>query len=214
MVKKKDRGWKFCVDYRTLNKLTIPDKLPIPIIDELLDELLKSRYHQITMREGDKPRTAFRTHKGHHEYLVMLFGLTNARSTFQALLNQVLRPYLRKFVLVFFDDILIYSRDMESHAKHLQMVLQLLKGHRLFANKKCSFGQEKLEYLGHIFSKQRVSADPSKIKDILEWLMPKDVKGLRGFLGLTGYYRKFVRNYGKDTMASYSTTQEGQFCLG
>ncbi|XP_058761532.1 uncharacterized protein LOC131634920 [Vicia villosa] len=164
LVKKKDGGWRFCADYRALNKVTIPNKFPIPVIEELLDELggamifskldLKARYHQIRMKEEDVSKTAFRTHEGHYEYLVMPFGLTNAPSTFQALMNEVLRPYLRKFCL-------------------------------------------EIEYLGHLISGDGVSADPKKIEDMLKWPSTKDLKGLRGFLGLTGYYRKFVKNYGK-----------------
>jgi hypothetical protein len=208
MVTNKDGLWHMCLDYKQLNKMTIKDKFIIILIDELLDELhgsifftkldLHSGYHQIRMMKEDIPKTAFRTHEGHYEFLTMSIGLSNAPSTFQSLMNSILKPFLRKFVLVFFYDILIYNKSWEEHVQRVDIVLQLLEQQKLYTKlSKFSFGVQEVEYLGHSVSHEGVKVDPDKIKAMREWPIPKTLKKLRGFLGLTGYYRKFVKNYGQ-----------------
>jgi hypothetical protein len=177
LVKKQDGSWRFCVDYRELNALTVKNVFSIPIIDELLDELhgarffskldLRLGYHQVRMRMEDIDKTAFHTHDGLYEFLVMSFGLYNAPATFQALMNDVLRPFLCRFVLVFFNDILIYSKSWVDHLLHLHAILTKLRQHKLFSKRSnCTFGITPVSYLGHIISEAGVAMDPTKVQAI------------------------------------------------
>ncbi|KAL5570640.1 hypothetical protein UlMin_027215 [Ulmus minor] len=207
-VKKKDGTLRMCIDYRELNKVTIKNKYPLPRIDDLFDQLqgaaifskidLRSGYHELKIRESDVPKTAFRTRYGHYEFLVMPFGLTNAPAAFMDLMNRVFKEFLDKFVVIFIDDILIYSKTREDHEAHLELVLQRLKEHRLYAKfKKCEFWIEQVTFLGHVISKDGVSVDPSKVEAVSNWPRPTTVTEIRSFLGMAGYYRSFVEGFSR-----------------
>jgi hypothetical protein len=196
-----------CVDYRALNALTVKNKHPWPIVEELLDESagaqwftkldLRSGYHQIQMAAGDEYKTAFRTYQSLYEFLVMPFGLTNAPATFQHVMNTIFRDFLCKFVLVFMDDILVYSPTLADHIQHLTLVLQVLAKHQFFIKEsKCLFTHQSLEYLGHVITSEGIATDPSKVAVVNQWPVLTNAKELRGFLGLAGYYRRFIKNYG------------------
>jgi ribonuclease HI len=197
-----------CVDYRALNEVTIKNKYPIPRIDDLFDQLkgakyfskidLRSGYHQLKIKESDIPKTAFVTRYGQYEFTVMSFGLTNAPAYFMNLMNKVFMDELDKFVVVFIDDILIYSKSAAEHEQHLRVVLEKLRTHRLYAKfSKCEFWLEKVAFLGHILTAEGVSVDPEKVEAVSNWRQPTNVGEIRSFLGLAGYYRRFIEGFSK-----------------
>ena len=177
-MKKKDDSLWLCIDYRRLNRVTIRNKYHLPRIDDLLYQLqgakvfskidLRSWYHQLKIKEVDVPKTAFRTRYGHYEFFVMPFGLTNAPAAFMDLMNRVFRPYLDKFVIVFIDDILVYSGSKEDHEKHLRIVLQILRDKQLYAKfNKCEFWLDRVVFLGHVISAEGVLMDPKKVEAVV-----------------------------------------------
>ncbi|KAD3640201.1 hypothetical protein E3N88_29424 [Mikania micrantha] len=218
-VKKKDGTFRMCIDYRELNKLTIKNRYPLPRIDDLFDQLqgaqyfskidLRSGYHQLRIQEEDIPKTAFRTRYGHYEFMVMPFGLTNAPPMFMDLMNGVCKPYLDQFVIVFIDDILIYSKNEKEHEQHLKTVLELLKEKRLYAKfSKCEFWLREVQFLSHVINSDGIHVDPAKIEAIKNWDVPTTPTEIRSFLGLAGYYRRFILNFSKIALPLTKLTQK------
>ena len=207
-VKKKDGSMRLCIDYRELNKVTIKNKYPLPRIDNLFDQLqgasvfskidLRSGYHQLKIKRQDRPKSAFHTRYGHYEFIVMPFGLTNAPAVFMDLMNRVFHDYLDKFFVVFIDDILIYSKSVIEHETHLKLILQRLREKQLYAKfKKCEFWLGSITFLGHVITAEGIQVDPSKVAAVQEWKRPTNVGEIRSFLGLAGYYRRFVEGFSK-----------------
>ena len=205
-VLKKTGEWRMCIDYRMLNSKTIKNAYPLPRIQDCIDRLGKARhlssidllsgYWQLRVAEDDIPKTAFNTRYGKYEFLVMPFGLTNAPATFQTLMNSILRPYIDKFVLVYLDDILVYSNSQEEHLEHLRLVFEALQQHSLYARPdKCVFDQPRVEFCGHLVGQGIVEVLDSKVKAIKEWPQPRNVQEVRQFYGLVNYYRRFIRHF-------------------
>nr|GEX88486.1 putative reverse transcriptase domain-containing protein [Tanacetum cinerariifolium] len=209
-VKKKDGSFQMCIDYHKLNKLIVKNHYPLLRIDDLFDQLqgssvysmidLRSGYHSLHIKEEDFPFIAFRTQYGHFEFQVMLFGLTNTPVVFMDLMNRVCKPYLDKFVIVFIDDILVYSKDEEEHGKHLKIILELLKKERLYGKfSKWAFWLDSVQFLGHVIDRNGVHVDPAKIIAIKNWIAPTTLTEVRYFLGLARYYRRFIEALSEGT---------------
>ncbi|GKC40401.1 putative reverse transcriptase domain-containing protein [Tanacetum coccineum] len=218
-VKKKDGSFRMCIDYWELNKLMVKNRYPLPRIDNLFDQLqgssvyykidLQSGYHQLRVREEDISKTSFRTWYGHYEFQVMSFGLTNAPAIFMDLMNRVYKPYVDKFVIVFIDDILIYLKRKKEHEEHLEAILKLLKKEEFYAKfAKCEFWIPKVQFLGHMIDSQGIHVDPAKIKSIKDWASPKTPTEIRQFLGLAGYYQRFIEGFSKIAKSMTKLTQK------
>ena len=206
LIPKKDGSWRMCVDSRAVNKITVRYRFPIPRLDDHLDQIgtacifskldLKSGYHEICIRPGDEWKTAFKTREGLFEWMVMPFGLSNAPSTFMRVMNQALRPFIGKFVVVYFDDILIFSMTLDDHMSHLREVLLVLRRDKLFATlKKCAFGSPQVHFLGYIVSAEGLAVDPDKVSAIKSWPEPRTISEARSFHGLASFYRRFVPQF-------------------
>jgi len=205
-VGKKDDSLRMCIDYQALNKITFKNKYPLPRIGQLMDSLagakvftsldLQSGYHQIRITPEDVSKTAFRTPFGHYQFKVLRFGLTNAPATFQAAMNDMLRPLLRKYVVVYIDDILIYSTTATEHASHVCQVLDPVQANNNHIKlSECEFEQREVKFLGHTIGADEVKVGPAKFAVIRKWLCPTNVHGVHSFVGLATYFRKFIEAF-------------------
>ena len=210
---------RMLIDYRFVNAITIKNRYPLPRIDDLMDQVhgekvfskidMASGFHQIRMAEADCHKSAFRTRFGHYEFTVLPMGMTSAPATFQRLMNDIFMPYLDKFVIIFLDDLCIYSKTPEEHIEHLEIVLGLLREHKLLAKpSKCLFGVTSMEFLGHIISCDGIATDARKIKAVQDWPVPKNAKDVLSFMGLANFYRRFVKDFSK--LAAPLTTLTGK----
>nr|GEX67461.1 putative reverse transcriptase domain-containing protein [Tanacetum cinerariifolium] len=218
-VARKDGSFRMCIDYHELNKLTVKNRYPLPRIDDFFDQLqgssvyskinLRSGYHQLRVHEEDIPKTTFRTRYGHYEFQVMPFGLTNASTVIMDLMNRVCKPYLDKFVIVFIDDILIYSKNKEEHEEHLKLILELLKKDEVYAKfSKCGFWIPKVQFLRHVIDSKGIHVDPAKIESIKDWASPKSPIEICKFLRLVSYYRRFIEGFFKIAKSMAKLTQK------
>ncbi|KAL0556105.1 hypothetical protein IC582_004615 [Cucumis melo] len=225
LTPKKDGTWRMCVDSRAINKITVKYRFPIPRVSDLLDQLggacifskidLRSDYHQIRIRLGDEWKTTFKTNEGLFEWLVMPFSLSNAPSTFMRLMNKVLHPFLNKFIIVYFDDILVFSKTYDQHLQHIDQLFQVLNHNELYVNlKKCIFCSNEIAFLGFIIRKDHVLMDEKKVEAIKNWLTPTTVKQVQAFLGLASFYRKFIQNFSSIAAPITDCLKKGAFDWG
>jgi hypothetical protein len=208
LVKKPDGSWRFCIDYRALNQVTVKNGHALPRIDDLLDKIQGAKYfssmdllqgfYQLPLKESDRPKTAFKTTFGHYQFRVVSMGLSNSPSVFQRVMNQIFQKYLNKFVLIYLDDILIFSKTPQEHLQHIRQVLHIIRKNNLSLKaKKCHFFQSEVKFLGHVISKDGIKPDPEKVQAVQDWVEPSSQTQVRAFLGLTTYFKRFIKGYAK-----------------